>query len=205
MRASPPRRPSAQDREREPQVRFLEADVDHGLAAASGISPRHVRQLMQALADPSLDTCGGGDGGGGGGYGGGERRHSDGGGRGGGGGGGGGGYSGDDRGYSDDGARDSGARDSGARGARLGPTEFARLGALLGGAASPDEEAWDEERARRGFAEAAGGAPAVGFEPFYRWLVRHARLDPNPNPIPNPSPSLALTLTLALALALTLA
>ena len=108
---------------------------------------------MQALADPSLDTCGGG----GGGYGGGERRYSDGG--------------GGER------ARDSGARDSGARGAHLGPAEFARLGALLGGAASPDEEAWDEERARRGFAEAAGGAPAVGFEPFYRWLVRHACLD----------------------------
>ena len=63
MRASPTRRASAQDREREPQVRFLEADVDHGLAAASGISPRHVRQLMQALADPSLDNRGGGRGG----------------------------------------------------------------------------------------------------------------------------------------------
>ena len=144
MRASPTRRASAQDREREPQVRFLEADVDHGLAAASGISPRHVRQLMQALADPSLNNRSGGGGGGGG----------------------------DD---DDDGER---ARCSGgARDANLGPAEFARLGALLGGAASPDEEAWDEERARRGFAEAAGGAPAVGFEPFYRWLVRHARLD----------------------------
>ena len=142
MRASPTRRASAQDREREPQVRFLEADVDHGLAAASGISPRHVRQLMQALADPSLDTCGGGSGGGRDGYGGGERRYSD--------------VGGGER------ARDSGARDSGARGAHLGPAEFARLGALLGGAASPDEEAW------------ANPNP----NPY-----------PNPNPSPNRSPS----------------
>ena len=119
MRASRGQEQSAQDRDREPPVRLLEADVDHGLAAASGISPRHVRHLMAALVAESL----------------------------------------------------------GARGSHLNGTEFGRLGALLGDAGLPDEEAWDVERARRCFAEAAGGASVVGFEPFYRWLVRHTRLD----------------------------
>ena len=113
MRASPRQEQSSQDRDREPPVRLLEEDVDHGLAAASGISPRHVRQLMAALV----------------------------------------------------------AESPGARGSHLSGTEFRRLGALLG------EESWDAERARRCFAEAAGGASVVGFEPFYRWLVRHTRLD----------------------------
>ena len=113
MCASPRHQQSLQDRDREPPVRLLEEDVDHGLAAASGISPRHVRQLMAALVAESL----------------------------------------------------------GARGSHLSGTEFRRLGALLG------EKSWDAERARRCFAEAAGGASVVGFEPFYRWLVRHTRLD----------------------------
>ena len=113
MRASPRQEPSSQDPDREPPVTLLEADVDHGLAAASGISPRHVRQLMAALVAESL----------------------------------------------------------GARGTHLSGSEFGRLGALLG------EESWDEERAQRCYAEAAGGASVVGFEPFYRWLVRHTRLD----------------------------
>ena len=141
-------------------VRLLEADVDHGLAAASGISPQHVRQLMAALAAQSLGGDRGDHGGGGSG----------------GGGGGGGGCNGGGRGYSGGGDRDRG-RGSGARDSHLSRTEFGRLGALLGDAGLPDVEAWDGERARRCFAEAAGGAPVVGFEPFYRWLVRHARLD----------------------------
>ena len=58
-----------------------------------------------------------------------------------------------------------------ARGSHLSGTEFRRLGALLG------EESWEAERAQRCFAEAAGGASVLGFEPFYRWLVRHTRLE----------------------------
>ena len=113
MRASARQEQSSQDPDREPPVRLREADVDHGLAAASGISPRHVRQLMAALV----------------------------------------------------------AESPGARGSHLSGTEFRRLGALLG------EESWEAERAQRCFAEAAGGASVLGFEPFYRWLVRHTRLD----------------------------
>lgn len=128
MRASPRREPSSQDRDREPPVRLLEEAVDHGLAAASGISPRHVRHLMAALVAESTPLA-------------------------------------------------PVAHWLSARGAHLNGKEFGRLGALLGDAGLPDEEAWDVERARRCFAEAAGGASVVGFEPFYRWLVRHTRLD----------------------------